>query len=96
MRRNAIERMKIGMTAALCCIAFYVFAPGFFDGVEKGLLPWMYRVRGEKPIDTSVVVIALTTDDIDALGGLPVKRSYYALAISALLVTMLSSTATAE
>ncbi|HLB00657.1 MAG TPA: sigma 54-interacting transcriptional regulator [Bacteroidota bacterium] len=84
MRRNAIERMKIGMTAALCCIAFYVFAPGFFDGVEKGLLPWMYRVRGEKPIDTSVVVIALTTDDIDALGGLPVKRSYYALAISAL------------
>ncbi len=85
MTRNVIERAKIGMTAVLCCIAFYVFAPGFFDGVEKGMLPWLYRVRGEGPVDTSVVVIALTADDIDALGGFPVKRSYYALAVSALL-----------
>jgi DNA-binding NtrC family response regulator/CHASE2 domain-containing sensor protein len=84
MTRNVIGGAKIGMTAVLCCIAFYVFAPGFFEGVEKGLLPWMYRVRGEGPVDTSVVVIALTTDDIDALGGLPVKRSYYALAVNAL------------
>ncbi len=84
MTRNVIERAKVGMTAVLCCIAFYVFAPGFFDGVEKGMLPWLYRVRGEGPVDTSVVVIALTADDIDALGGFPVKRSYYALAVSAL------------
>jgi len=82
--RDIIGRGKIGMTAVLCCIAFYFFAPGFFDGVERGVLPWMYGVRGEGPLDTSVVVLALTADDIDALGGLPVKRSYYALALNAL------------
>ncbi len=83
-KRPLAERLKVGMTAMLLCIAFYVFAPGFFDGIEKGLLRWKYAVRGEAGIDTSVVVVALTGEDIDALGGLPVKRSYYALAVSAL------------
>ncbi len=77
-------RLKAGIGAMAACIALYFLAPGFFAGVEKGLLPWKYAVRGELPVDSAVVVIALTGDDIDALGGLPVKRSYYALAVSAL------------
>ncbi len=72
------------MGATLACTALYLLAPGFFAGVEKGLLRWKYAARGELPVDSSIVVIALTGDDIDALGGLPVKRSYYALALSAL------------
>ena len=83
-KRPLMERLKVGMTTMLLWIAFYIFVPGFFAGVEKGLLPWKYAFRGESEVDSSVVIIALTGDDIDALGGLPIKRSYYALAVSAL------------
>ncbi|HLF14360.1 MAG TPA: CHASE2 domain-containing protein, partial [Bacteroidota bacterium] len=83
-KRPIVERLKVGMTAMLLCIAFSMIVPGFFAGIEKGLLPWKYAVRGATMADSSVVIIALTGDDIDALGGLPVKRSYYALAVSAL------------
>jgi hypothetical protein len=79
-----IQRLTVGLTAVRCCIAFYFLAPGFFSGVEEGMLHWKYRIRGEGEIDSSVVVIALGSSDLNALGGLPLKRSYYALLVSAL------------
>lgn len=55
-----------------------------FDGLERGARDAQYRFRGESKIDSSILVVYFDDDAIHALGGWPLKRSYYALAISVL------------
>lgn len=47
----------------------------------KGLL---YRLGGEITPDSSIVIISISRDDIELLGGWPLRRSYYALLINEL------------
>ena len=57
---------------------------GLFDGADAAILALQYHLRGESRPDSSVMVIYFNGDDIAALGGLPLKRSYYALLVNAL------------
>ncbi len=59
-------------------------ASDIIDDVDRGLLNQWYHVRGERQIDSSIVLLTLGNDDISALGGLPFKRNYYALLVAAL------------
>jgi DNA-binding NtrC family response regulator/CHASE2 domain-containing sensor protein len=74
--------LGIGITLAALCITALLPAP--FNEIEKIVLKADYRARGEYQADTSVIVLSLDNDDIAALGGLPLKRSYYALLVNAL------------
>ena len=41
-----------------------------------------YKISGSAKPDSSIVIISITENDIEKLGSWPLKRSYYALAIS--------------
>jgi transcriptional regulator with GAF, ATPase, and Fis domain/CHASE2 domain-containing sensor protein len=71
-----------GFTAVLIVVFILLSSP--ISTLENQTLDVKFRLRGETCIDTNVVVILLEGDDIDALGGWPLKRSYYALLINAL------------
>ena len=43
-----------------------------------------YSIKGEQQVDSNIVIIKITDKDISALGGWPLKRSYYALLIDKL------------
>src|SRR6266404_8654429 len=55
-----------------------------FDELERGATAAKYRLRGESKVDSSIVILYLSGDDITSLGGLPIKRNYYALIINVL------------
>lgn len=71
-----------GLTAVF--IVLFVLLSSPISTIENQALDTKFRLRGETHIDSNIVVILLEGDDIDALGGWPLKRSYYALLINAL------------
>jgi len=52
--------------------------------LESEALDVKFILRGERSLDSNIVIIYLNEADIAALGGWPVKRSYYALIVTAL------------
>ncbi len=72
----------VGFTTVLVVLFILLSSP--ISTLENQALDTKFRLRGETRIDSNVVVILLEGDDIDALGGWPLKRSYYALLINAL------------
>ncbi|MGK9477785.1 sigma 54-interacting transcriptional regulator [Melioribacter sp. OK-6-Me] len=49
--------------------------------VNKGYEELMRFIGGPKETDSSIVIIHINSDDIEQLGGWPLKRSYYALLV---------------
>lgn len=43
-----------------------------------------FAIRGERPMDSTIVALYLDNEDIEALGGWPLRRNYYALLLDAL------------
>jgi DNA-binding NtrC family response regulator/CHASE2 domain-containing sensor protein len=78
------KHLAVGIVVAIAAFAATLPLSGMFDALERSLLTFKYHARGESPIDTSIVVLYFDNDAISALGGLPLKRSYYALVIDAL------------
>lgn len=64
-------------------ISVTFFDAGFTKKAEERWLDIAYKIRGESRIDSSIVILYIDADDIKALGGLPLRRSYYALLASA-------------
>jgi transcriptional regulator with PAS, ATPase and Fis domain/CHASE2 domain-containing sensor protein len=79
-----IQFRIVGTVAVLLALALAWAFSGAFDTIDYHLSDAKYRVRGEIPTDTSVVIVYFDNDDIAALGGLPLRRSYYALLLTAL------------
>jgi hypothetical protein len=71
-----------GMVALLLLLLQLVSGP--MSKLEQGLLDVRFRVRGQVPADTNVVVLYFDNDDIASLGGGTLKRNYYALLIDVL------------
>jgi len=79
--------MRLYLTAAgltVVLIVLFVLLSSSISPIEDQALDAKFRLRGETRIDSNIVVILVEGDDIDALGGWPLKRSYYALLINAL------------
>jgi transcriptional regulator with PAS, ATPase and Fis domain/CHASE2 domain-containing sensor protein len=76
--------LLIGVASAIFIIIISLFSPGIIQTIDDGWLNITYRIRGEQNINSSIAVFYIDADDIKALGGLPLKRSYYALLANAL------------
>ena len=84
MNSTIIKHFFVGLSAAVAAILISLFADDFFQSADSAMLRQFYHVRGERPIDSSLTILYFSNEDISALGGLPLKRSYYALLVSAL------------
>src|SRR5437764_8908348 len=83
MKRRA-RHLFIGLGITVAGFLLTIPLSGMFDTLERDALSVKYHVRGETPFDSSIVILYFDNDAIAALGGFPLKRHYYALAIDAL------------
>jgi len=74
----------LGLGITLVAVLLSVTSPDLFKRIDQGIVDEEYRLRGETKIDSSIVIVYFDNDDITALGGLPLKRSYYALLLQVL------------
>ncbi|MBI3189192.1 MAG: sigma 54-interacting transcriptional regulator, partial [Ignavibacteriales bacterium] len=83
--KNFLSRhFFVGVAAIVVALIISHLASDMFSGANSALLKQYYRVRGEQPLDSSIVILYFGNEDIAALGGYPLKRNYYALLVSAL------------
>ncbi|MEO8232700.1 MAG: sigma 54-interacting transcriptional regulator [Ignavibacteriota bacterium] len=80
MNRNTLIRLLI----AFAVIAGLILFQKIPTSVDSFLLSSFNSIAGEQKPDTSIVIIHITSQDIERLGPWPLKRSYYALLINAL------------
>lgn len=74
----------IGISVIITVLLIMNLFPAAFNFVDQAFLNIEYQLKGESKIDTSIVILYLSNNEIEALGGLPLKRTYYALVINAL------------
>jgi len=79
MEQAKSKPLYLGLGLICFALLLTLIFSGTFDAIEQGVTSAEYRLRGESTIDSSIVVLYLSGDDIASLGGIPVKRSYYAL-----------------
>ncbi len=84
MNKPIVKHVVIGIALTVATFVISVILPGLFDSADRAIQRQYYHVRGEHPIDSSIVILYFGNEDINALGGLPLKRNYYALLVSAL------------
>ncbi|MBI5216887.1 MAG: sigma 54-interacting transcriptional regulator [Ignavibacteriae bacterium] len=84
MKQFLSKHYFVGTAAVVVAILLSLLAYDIFSGANSALLRQFYRVRGEQPLDSSIVIVYFGNEDIAALGGYPLKRNYYALLVSAL------------
>ncbi len=84
MDPHQYKKLYLGSGITLIVVLLTILFPGAFNLMERSTQAVEFRVRGESKIDSSIVVLYLNNDDIKALGGLPLKRNYYALIINVL------------
>ncbi|HTK81939.1 MAG TPA: CHASE2 domain-containing protein, partial [Bacteroidota bacterium] len=82
--RQGLQSKLLAGGIALAAIALSVLFSGAFGDMEQSVQGLKYRLRGESPVDSSIVVLYFDNPAIAKLGGLPLKRNYYALLIDAL------------
>ncbi len=73
--------------SALVIILGFAFALIFYtlsNNINSQIENLFRLIGGEKKLDSSIVIIHISQDDIERLGGWPLKRSYYALLINKL------------
>ncbi|MBI3364225.1 MAG: sigma 54-interacting transcriptional regulator [Ignavibacteriae bacterium] len=74
----------LGTGMTILVLALLAIFPKAFRAFDRSVLNVEYSIRGESKIDSSIVVLYFGNDDITSLGGLPLRRNYYALLIEAL------------
>jgi len=84
MRSSHPKHRAFGITTAFVVLLLTVIFDQAFEGMERAALNAQYHIRGECPLDSSILVVYFDEGDIRSLGGMPLKRSYYALLISTL------------
>jgi DNA-binding NtrC family response regulator/CHASE2 domain-containing sensor protein len=73
-----------GLSTTGIILLLLLFLPSLFYDLDHWMLTTWYRLRGEHPADTSIIIIYFGNNDLTTLGGMPLKRSYYALLVQAL------------
>ncbi|MBI3194376.1 MAG: sigma 54-interacting transcriptional regulator [Ignavibacteriae bacterium] len=84
MKQYLSKHYFVGVAAIVVALLLAHLAYDIFSGANSALLRQFYGVRGEQPLDSSIVIVYFGNEDIAALGGYPLKRNYYALLVSAL------------
>lgn len=78
-RRNYIISLAI-IAGLLLAFLF----EGFVKNIDQNVSSFYRVLGGEKEPADSIVIISIDADDIEKLGGWPLKRTYYALLVSEL------------
>ncbi len=78
MDRSPAQSFQIALALVAAGILISLAGSSFLHSIDRDLLGVNYRLSGGRPIDTSIVVLYFDGEDLAALGGVPVKRSYYA------------------
>ncbi|MEE9429626.1 MAG: sigma 54-interacting transcriptional regulator [Melioribacteraceae bacterium] len=78
----AIKDKKIVtlFVTALALIAVYIFN-GNTVKINNSIQNVFYQIKGEETPDSNIILIHITSSDIENLGDWPLKRSYYALLV---------------
>lgn len=84
MEQGKSKRLYLGIALVALAILLTRLFSGPLDAVEQAVTATRYHLRGESRIDSSIVILYLSGDDIASLGGIPLKRSYYALILDVL------------
>jgi len=74
----------IRLVVILFSVFLLVLFPALTSNVNDNVLSFIQNVGGDSDADTNIVLINISEDDIENLGGWPLKRSYYALLIKTL------------
>ena len=74
----------IGLAVLILSVLITISASNIFNLVNDLISVINYNIRGESKIDSSIAIFYFSNDDIETLGGYPLKRSYYALLVRAL------------
>jgi len=77
--RQIVKRIVI-----ILAILLLVLFKNTGNSIDSGITDLFKIVRGEVKPDTNIVLITITSNDIDKIGPWPIKRSYYALLINSL------------
>lgn len=80
MNRNTIIKISVALISIAILFAFQII-PNSFDSF---LASSFNKISGEREPDSSIVIIHITSQDIEQLGPWPMKRSYYALLLDKL------------
>lgn len=84
-RKKQYSRIiALGISLIFISLLLAFFLNDFIRQVEDVVLTSKYHFRGKEQIDSSIIILYLSNDDISSLGGLPLKRNYYALIVDAL------------
>ena len=75
--KKAIELTSITLLFLLSLL-------GAFSSFNRTTENAFSKITGQRTLDTSIAIIHIDDNDIEKLGGWPLKRSYYALLISKL------------
>lgn len=78
MNRNTIIKISVVLVTIAILFTFRVI-PNTFDSF---LYSTFSKITGERLPDSSIVIVHITSEDIEQLGPWPLKRSYYALLIN--------------
>jgi len=80
--RNKRFVFKSLLTALV--LAGVIILPGLRQSSDTKIASLFRNLRGQVAPDSSIVLITISANDIEQLGGWPLKRSYYALLINEL------------
>lgn len=78
MNRKTLVKISVALLTIAILFTFRVI-PNTFDSF---LISSFNMISGEREPDSSIVIIHITSQDIEQLGPWPLKRSYYALLIN--------------
>ena len=85
LNQKIIERRRVlSIVIVIFAFLFVLIAPQISDNINSSVGSMFSKVRGEELVDSNIVIIKITEKDISALGGWPLKRSYYALLLNKL------------
>ena len=78
MKKKITFQILCGLLV-LAVLFVFKFVPLSFDSTLSDIFN---RITGEREPDSSIIIIHITSEDIEQLGPWPIKRSYYALLIN--------------
>ena len=76
------KKQIVNVIIAIIIICIIYLLPSVSAGINSGLQKSFALLKGEVQPDTNIILIHITSSDIDNLGDWPLKRSYYALLIN--------------
>lgn len=63
------------------CLMIFLFGDSF-NPIDLSVEKVFTKVRGERSPDSNIILIHISSSDIESIGSWPIKRSYYALLIN--------------